>query len=704
VIAPLQTALTARGYTDLTPVQEAVTNPDLIGADLLVSAQTGSGKTVGFGLALGPTLLGDEPLFQMADAPLALVIAPTRELAMQVKRELGWLYGETGVVMASCVGGMDMRDERRALGRGAHIVVATPGRLRDHIMRGSIDLNSIRGVVLDEADEMLDLGFREDLEFILGNCPESRRTLMFSATVPAAIAKLARTYQKDAVRIATTTGEKQHADITYQAMTVANHDGENAIINILRFHEAPNAIVFCNTRAMVNRVTTRLSNRGFPVVALSGELTQSERTNALQAMRDGRARVCVATDVAARGIDLPNLDLVVHAELPSNHETLLHRSGRTGRAGRKGTSALIVTAKVRAKANRILKGAQVDAEWIDAPSADDVRAQDEVRLLDDPMWTDEITENESDMVAKLVATFSPDQLAAALLRIHGLRHTSPEDLSDVAAKDSAPKAYVPFGPSVWFSVTGGRDQGVEVRRLLPMMCNAGDITKDDIGAIRIQNDMSYVELKESSADAFVAALGDAMQIEGGARVARLADVPAAASQPKPRFDAKPGGKPKRDYGDKPKRAHEDKPKRDYADKPKRGFAGAPKGGGKPSAKRVWDPDSAPAPKARNDAAPIDWNDTSTPKPRKPKPGAKPAGKPYAKAAGKPGGKKPFAKAPTTLEKAVQDGSVSAPKKPRHKPDATPGAPKKAKWNSKKNQARRAEAAAQGGAQPPKRKG
>ncbi len=703
MITPLQTALTARGYTDLTPVQEAVTDPELVGADLLVSAQTGSGKTVGFGLALGPTLLGDEPLFQIADAPLALVIAPTRELAMQVKRELGWLYGETGVVMASCVGGMDMRDERRALSRGAHIVVATPGRLRDHIMRGSIDLTAIRGVVLDEADEMLDLGFREDLEFILGNCPESRRTLMFSATVPAQIAKLAKTYQKDAIRIATTSGEKQHADITYQAMTVANHDAENAIINILRFHEAPNAIVFCNTRAMVNRVTTRLSNRGFPVVALSGELTQSERTNALQAMRDGRARVCVATDVAARGIDLPNLDLVVHAELPSNHETLLHRSGRTGRAGRKGTSALIVTAKVRGKANRILKGAQVDAEWIDAPSADDVRMQDEARLMDDPMWTDPITEGEGDMVAKLAKEFSADQLAAALLRIHGLRHTSPEHLSDVKSSEKAPKTFVPFGPSTWFSVTGGRDQGVEVRRLLPIVCNAGDITKDDIGAIRIVGDMSYVELKTEAVAGFLQNIGDAMQIEGGAKMTQLDGVPDAANQPKPRFEGKPGGKPKREYGDKPKRDYGDKPKRDYGDKPKRdfgdkpkrGFADAPKPAGKPSAKKVWDPDTAPAPKPRNDAAPIDWNDTSTPKPRKPKPGAKPKGK--------PGGKKPFAKAPSTLEKAMQDGSVSAPKKPRHKPDGAPGAPKKAKWNSKKNQARRA-AAGQGGAQPPKRKG
>lgn len=180
----LANALQERGYETLTQVQEAVTQPDVEGRDLLVSAQTGSGKTVGFGLALAQDLLGEAEAFDDAAAPLALVIAPTRELALQVKHELSWLYREAGAVIASCVGGMDMRDERRALARGAHIVAATPGRLRDHIARGSIDLSQVRGVVLDEADEMLDLGFREDLEFILGEAPEDRRTLLFSATVP----------------------------------------------------------------------------------------------------------------------------------------------------------------------------------------------------------------------------------------------------------------------------------------------------------------------------------------------------------------------------------------------------------------------------------------------------------------------------------------------------------------------------------------
>src|SRR6056297_683660 len=335
MITPLSDALAERGFDKLTPVQEAVIAPELSGSDLLVSAQTGSGKTVGFGLAIAPTLLGTEDRFGPAGQPLALVVAPTRELAFQVMRELQWLYARTGAQVTSCVGGMDMRQERRSLERGAHIVVGTPGRLRDHIQRGSLDMSGLRAVVLDEADEMLDLGFREDLEFMLGEAPPERRTLMFSATVPPMIATLAKHYQRDAVRVTTLSERSQHADIAYQALRVAPQDAENAIINVLRYHEAQNAIVFANTRAAVNRLTARFANRGFAVVCLSGELSQAERTHALQAMRDGRARVCVATDVAARGIDLPGLDLVIHADLPTNSETLLHRSGRTGRAGRK---------------------------------------------------------------------------------------------------------------------------------------------------------------------------------------------------------------------------------------------------------------------------------------------------------------------------------------------------------------------------------
>src|SRR5690606_3092679 len=229
-------------YVELTSVQKAVLGSGVGHADALVSAQTGSGKTVAFGLALAPTLLGEAERFSAEGIPLALAIAPTRELALQVARELEWLYEFTGATVATCVGGMDMRTERRALDRGAHIVVGTPGRLRDHITRGALDMSELRAVVLDEADEMLDLGFREDLEFILAAAPEERRTLLFSATVPRQIAELAKTYQRDALRISATSSGEQHADIDYKLMAVPAAERENAVINTLLWYESTNTI------------------------------------------------------------------------------------------------------------------------------------------------------------------------------------------------------------------------------------------------------------------------------------------------------------------------------------------------------------------------------------------------------------------------------------------------------------------------------
>ena len=454
MIPPISEALAERGYDTLTPVQQAVSVPDLVGRDLLVSAQTGSGKTVGFGLAIAPTLLDDADSFGPAAAPLALIVAPTRELAAQVMRELTWLYARTGAVVTSCVGGMDMRTERRALDRGAHIVVGTPGRLRDHIERNALNLGELRAVVLDEADEMLDMGFREDLEFMLG---EALRFLAAPFCFPRRCRPASRNWRRNisVTRSASTPwATKQHSDIEYLAMRVAQSDVDNAIFNLLRFHHDESALVFANTRATVNHLTARLANRGLQVVSLSGELSQTERTHALQAMRDGRARVCVATDVAARGIDLPKLNLVIHAELPTNTESLLHRSGRTGRAGRKGISALIVPPKGRARAERLLKWSKINAEWVAAPSVEDILARDEERLLSDPVWSEDATDIESAFAEKLLARYTPAQIAAAYLRLYQSRNAPPEDLLPADTKP-ARREKAPFGPSRWVALVRG---------------------------------------------------------------------------------------------------------------------------------------------------------------------------------------------------------------------------------------------------------
>lgn len=522
--SPLSTALTQRGFTSLTAVQMAVLAPEANGRDLLVSAQTGSGKTVAFGIAVAPDILGPDGMINDGFAPLSLAIAPTRELALQVAAELTWLYAGTGARIATCVGGMDYRTERRALERGAQIVVGTPGRLRDHIERGGLDLSNLRAAVLDEADEMLDLGFREDLEFILQRAPQSRRTLMFSATLPPAIEKLAAEFQRDSLRVTAMGEARQHGDITYRALSVAVRDRENAIFNLLRFHEARTAIVFCKTRAAVNHLLARMNNRGFRAVALSGELSQTERTHALQALRDGRSRVCIATDVAARGIDLPGLELVIHADLPTNSETLLHRSGRTGRAGAKGVSALIVTPSEYKKAQRLLQGARVVAEWGRPPSADEVTARDNLRMLEHPALSTML--DDMAPARDLLARVGAEQIAAAFVQLWREGRPPPEDLIDVATPGEplAPRPPREFGASVWFEISVGHTGRAEARWLLPKICEAGQITRDAIGAIRVREHLSYVQIATAQAALFA----PLTEIEPGLTLRRMDGEPPVA--------------------------------------------------------------------------------------------------------------------------------------------------------------------------------
>ncbi len=527
-------ALTRRGYEALTPVQEAVLG---VGEeDLLVSAQTGSGKTVAFGISIAQTILGEDAAFEDFAVPLALVVAPTRELALQVERELAWLYEGTRARLATCVGGMDIRTERRALARGAHVVVGTPGRLRDHITRGSLDLDAIRVVVLDEADEMLDLGFRDDLEFILAAAPEERRTLLFSATVPRPIEELAARYQRDARRLSVKGETEQHADIEYRQVIVAASDRENAIINTLLYHDSQSAIVFCHTREAVRHLASRLGDRGFAVVALSGELSQAERTNALQAMRDGRARVCVATDVAARGIDLPKLDLVIHADIPSKPDTLLHRSGRTGRAGRKGVCTLIVPVHRRGAATRVLRMAKLEAEVTHAPTIAMIEERIRERILGDAALIEAPSETEEPLVRDLIAAHGAENLAAAYVRLQLASRPAPEELIEVSlkkqddrpqrsgageGKGGPPRDRSDFEGGVWFRLSLGHKHRAEPRWILPLICKSGRVRGRDVGSIRIFDTETHFEIVRDLADSFAKAVQENGTGEDGITIRRI---------------------------------------------------------------------------------------------------------------------------------------------------------------------------------------
>lgn len=540
---PLLTeALRKKGYETLTAVQASVADPKLAERDMLVSSRTGSGKTVAYGLGMASALLSEEDgNIRPSGKPLALIIAPTRELALQVQRELRWLYEASGVIITSCVGGMDQRAERKHLERGVHVVVGTPGRLVDHLSRGALQLDELKVAVLDEADEMLDLGFREDLELLLAATPQSRRTLLFSATLPKSIVALATRFQRNAARIEVANDVSGHADIEHRAAMVRPNAIEKGVVNLLRQTDSPAALVFCNTRDAVRHLHAILNERGFSAVFLSGELGQHERNQALQALRDGRARVCIATDVAARGIDLPSLGLVIHADLPHDTEMLQHRSGRTGRAGRKGISVMLVPPSRRAKAHRLFAEAGIAPQWVALPTADEVRALDHARMLADDSAFADLSDLDREMGASLLEARPAEEIAAALARLFRARYPEPEDIDPLPVGDSQPPRkeprLSPSGTQVqyrWFEMNVGRRDRAEPKGILRMLTRSGNVDRRHIGGIRIHDEYCHVEIAVEAADRFEKRTANPAPDE--IRVRRIEE---------------PGEKPKRSYAPKP---------------------------------------------------------------------------------------------------------------------------------------------------------
>ncbi|WP_437980081.1 DEAD/DEAH box helicase [Sorangium sp. So ce117] len=386
--APLAGALARRGFTSLTSVQQAVLAPELAGRDLRVSSQTGSGKTVAIGLALAPRLeraLADRAAAAAADgaprtvaAPAAVIIAPTRELAAQIAGELSWLLAPLGARVACVTGGTSFGAEARSLRRDPLVIAGTPGRLLDHLERGTLDPRGVLSLVLDEADQMLDLGFRDDLEAIVGKMPQERQTHLVSATFSREVRALADRFQRDAVSVEGTRPGAANGDIAHVAHLVLPAERDAAVVNLLLLAPGERTLVFVRTREGAAELADKLTALGLPARALSGDLEQRERTRTLDAFRSGAVTTLVATDVAARGIDVPEVGRVIHADPPGDPEIFTHRSGRTGRAGRKGTSVLLVAPFAREHALRLLRRARVEATFRPAPSPDDVlRAADE---------------------------------------------------------------------------------------------------------------------------------------------------------------------------------------------------------------------------------------------------------------------------------------------------------------------------------------
>lgn len=334
---PVARALAEMGYREPTEIQAATIPPLMAGRDVMGQAQTGTGKTAAFGI----------PLIEMVDpevaAVQALVLAPTRELAMQISEELGRLAKHSRLDVALIYGGAPMARQLLELKNGAQVVVGTPGRILDHLSRGTMRLNDVRFVVLDEADRMLDMGFMPDVERILRRTPRSRQTALFSATIPQVVRVMARRHMREPAWIQVKPEERTVAEVDQIYYEVAEQDKAQGLGLVLEEHKPERAIIFRRTQIGVDKLTRFLGSRGFEVEAIHGNMSQQHRERVMADFRRGDLRLLVATNVAARGLDIPEVTHVINYDIPEEAESYIHRIGRTARNGREGVAITFVS-------------------------------------------------------------------------------------------------------------------------------------------------------------------------------------------------------------------------------------------------------------------------------------------------------------------------------------------------------------------------
>jgi ATP-dependent RNA helicase DeaD len=514
----LATAMRKRRFSDLTSVQRAVLDAESEGRDLRISSQTGSGKTVAIGLALaghleqeisgaGSDSANSHPGSHARPSPSVLVLVPTRELAMQVRIELHWLFSKMrGVRVEVVMGGTSVLMERRALAQGPHIVVGTPGRTLDHIKGGALVAKGIQHVVLDESDRMLDMGFRDELEAILEQLPKSRRTHLISATFPAAVQKLANRFQKKPLHIEGTRLGAANVDIDHTAHLLDRRDAYAALVNLLLINEGGRCLIFVERRVDASALATKLSGDGFPVQPFSGELPQAQRTRTLNSFRDGTIRTLVSTDVAARGIDVPDIELVVHMDPPNDSDSYVHRSGRTGRAGRTGKSVMFVPPRMQRQVVRLIQAAKIEVEWKTPLTASKIRKQLRKRFrqqIHQRLAADcDLSQPQIDYAKDLLDGRDPAAVVALLLDL-----AQPEPVREPMEVREPKASAAPSGKGsaqgfVKFSINWGEKTGASANRVLGHVCRRGQVKSHLIGAIEIGPGQTTFDVDASVASRF----------------------------------------------------------------------------------------------------------------------------------------------------------------------------------------------------------
>ncbi len=521
--------LTGLGYEEPTPIQRKTIPLLLEGGDLIGQAATGTGKTAAFALPIVERIDRDTPA-----RPVGLIVTPTRELAVQVSEAI-FAYGrDRGVQVVPIYGGQPIHRQLQALRRGVHVVVATPGRAIDHIRRGSLELDDITTVVLDEADEMLDMGFAEDIETILEQTPAERQTVMFSATMPPRIEAITKRYQRDPARITVGFDESSAGKtlVRQTAYIVARAHKALALGRVLDMEGPSSAIVFCRTRTEVDELTQTMNGRGYRAEALHGGMDQQQRDRVMGRLRDGTAEVLIATDVAARGLDVDTLTHVVNYDVPSASESYVHRIGRVGRAGREGVAITLAEPRQRRLLGNIERLTKQTIEIRTVPSVADLRTrQVEVTAgaLRDALDDDDLDDFEA-VLDVLEGDYDDRELALAAIKLfHHARGavTDEAEIPDASeprpnkrrdkgkGHDGAPrdrkggqgKKRGNVGPGTGLVYVGlGRKAGMRPGDLVGAIANETDLTGREIGPIRIADNYSVVGVPERSVDTVVKAI------------------------------------------------------------------------------------------------------------------------------------------------------------------------------------------------------
>ncbi|WP_460795873.1 DEAD/DEAH box helicase [Microbacterium sp. GXF0217] len=573
ITGPVLKAIRDLGYETPSPIQ-AETIPTLLsGRDVVGMAQTGTGKTAAFAL---PVL---ERLDVSQKTPQALVLAPTRELALQVCEAFeSYASKMKGVHVLPVYGGQGYGVQLSALRRGVHVVVGTPGRIMDHLAKGTLDLSELKYLVLDEADEMLKMGFAEDVEQILAQTPEEKQVALFSATMPAQIRRLAQQYLRDAEEITVKSKTATNTNITQRYLVVSYQQKVDALTRILEVENFDGMIVFVRTKNETETLAEKLRARGYSAAAINGDVPQVQRERSVNQLKDGKLDILVATDVAARGLDVERISHVINFDIPTDTESYVHRIGRTGRAGRSGDAISFITPRERYLLKSIEKATRQQPTQMQLPSTEDINTTRLARF-DDAITTalSETSRIEAfrDIVAHYVRNHDvPEGDVAAALAVVAQGETplllDPQNdpLARAVAADNRPPRESGSrgergdraprterrgrGDYAAYRIEVGRRHRVEPRQIVGALANEGGLGRDDFGAIKINPDFSIVELPANLAASVLDKLRDT-RISG-----RLIEIkpdrgPRGGGARRPRDDDRHDSRPAR--GDRDERPY-----------------------------------------------------------------------------------------------------------------------------------------------------